>query len=322
MILITGINGEMGCSLIKKLSDLNSCQIIGLDIKPPKKEIKPFLTKIYTGDIKDTLLIKKIFDENNIKTIYHLAAVLSTKAESIPFLAHQINVDGFLNLMNQVYNSNTQIKFFFPSSIAVYFLNQKTTTKISEDESCNPNNMYGCNKLYCEKLGTYFSNHSEKMHNLDFRSIRFSGIISADSLPQGGTSDYAPEMIHNAIQNKNYTCFVRNDSCIPFMVMPDAINAIIQLMQSNRIDLKQDVYHIQAFSPSVEDIYNKIISYFPSFKLKYDVNVKRQALIDSWPSTLDQSAAIKDWGWCPEYDFNSAFDKYLIPRIKEHYQEN
>ena len=322
MILITGINGEMGSALIKNLCDLQACQIIGLDIKPPKEEIKPFLTKIYTGDIKDKLLIKKIFNENNISTIYHLAAVLSTKAESIPFLAHQINVDGFLNLMNQICDSNSLVKFFFPSSIAVYFLNQKMTEKINEDEFCNPNNMYGCNKLYCEKLGSYFSKYSTQINNLDFRSIRFSGIISANSLPQGGTSDYAPEMIHNAIQNKNYTCFVRSDSCIPFMTMPDAINAIITLMQSDRDDLKQDVYHIQAFSPTVEDIYNKIISYFPSFKLKYDINIKRQTLIDSWPSALDQSAAIKDWGWSPKYDFDGAFDKYLIPQIKKYYQEN
>ena len=104
--------------------------------------------------------------------------------------------------------------------------------------------MYGCNKLYCEKLGTYFSEYYEKIDNLDFRSIRFSGIISANSLPQGGTSDYAPEMIHNAIQNKDYTCFVRKDSCIPFMVMPDAINAIIKLMQSDKADLKQNVYQV------------------------------------------------------------------------------
>ena len=321
MILITGINGEMGSALIKKLS-LEPCEIIGLDIKPPKEEIRPFLKKIYTGDIKDKNLIKKIFDENNINTIYHLAAVLSTKAESIPFLAHQINVDGFLNLMHEISVSNSSFKFFFPSSIAVYFLNKKNDSKINEDEFCNPNNMYGCNKLYCEKLGTYFSKYYEKNDNLDFRSIRFSGIISANSLPQGGTSDYAPEMIHNAIQNKDYTCFVRKDSCIPFMVMPDAINAIIKLMQSDKADLKQNVYHIQAFSPTVGDIYNKIISYFPEFKLKYNINIKRQALIDSWPASLDQSAAIKDWNWTPEYDFNSAFDKYLIPRIKEHYQEN
>ena len=121
MILVTGINGEMGSALIKKLNNLQPCQIIGLDIKPPRQDIKPFLTKIYTGDIKDKLLIKKIFDENNVNTIYHLAAVLSTKAESIPFLAHQINVDGFLNLMYQIYESIYQLSFSFPVQLLSTF---------------------------------------------------------------------------------------------------------------------------------------------------------------------------------------------------------
>ena len=181
--------------------------------------------------------------------------------------------------------------------------------------------MYGCNKLYCEKLGTYFSQHSELINNLDFRSIRFSGIISANTLPQGGTSDYAPEMIHHAVQNKNYTCFVDAKSCIPFMVMPDAINAIIGIMKADKYKLTRDVYHIQAFSPTVNDIYKKILSYFPKFELKYNINKKRQSLIDSWPSELNQTSAINDWHWSPKYTFDSALDNYLIPHIKKYYKK-
>ena len=320
MILITGINGEMGISLIQKLQTLEHKEFVGLDIKPVQNEIKHLFKKVYTGDITDKKLIKQIFKENAITEIYHLAAVLSTKAESIPFLAHQINVTGFLNLISEITHLNSVIKFFFPSSIAVYLLNKKKLHGITEDEFCNPNNMYGCNKLYCEKLGTYFSKYSELTNNLDFRSIRFSGIISANTLPQGGTSDYAPEMIHNAVQNKDYTCFVRANSCIPFMVMPDAIDAIINIMKVDKKKLKRDVYHIQAFSPKVNDIYKKIISYFPSFNLEYNINTKRQALVDSWPSSLDQTAAKQDWNWQPKYNFDDAFDKYLIPKIIEYYK--
>ena len=321
MILITGINGEMGNALIKKLSQIDKRKIIGLDIKPVNSEMESYLDKIYIGDIKDNHLIKQIFSENQITEVYHLAAVLSTKAESIPFLSHQINVDGFLNLMSSIQESNELIKFFFASSIAVYCVNKKNSSNITEDEFCNPNNMYGCNKLYCEKLGTYFSRYSESIKNLEFRSIRFSGIISANTLPQGGTSDYAPEMIHLASQNKNYTCFVNADSCIPFMVMSDAIDAIISIMKADKKSLSRDVYHVQAFTPSVNDIYKKIISYFPSFKLDYNINPQRQKLIDSWPSHLDQQAAKTDWGWVPKYNFNRAFDEYLIPKIKEYYKD-
>ena len=128
-------------------------------------------------------------------------------------------------------------------------------------------------------------------------------------------------MIHHAVQNKNYTCFVRSDSCIPFMVMPDAINAIVLLMNSNKKSLKKDVYHIQAFSPTVQDIYNKLRLTFPNFKLDYKINPNRQALIDSWPSILNQSNAKNDWNWNPTYDFNEAFEQYLIPKITEFYKK-
>ena len=320
MILITGINGEMGQALINRLHESQSKKIIGLDIKPPIEGINPLLHNSYKGDIRDSDLIKKIFKENKIDTIYHLAAILSTKAESIPFLAHEINVDGFLNLMKEIIAQENPVKFFFPSSIAVYTINHNTNYSITEDEFCYPNNMYGCNKLYCEKLGEYFSLYAKTCNYLDFRSIRFCGIISAHTLPQGGTSDYAPEMIHNALQNKNYTCFVGPESCIPFMVMPDAINAIIKLMGVNKKQLNKSVYHIQSFTPTVKDIQKKIISIFPKFKLYYDINLKRQTLINSWPSDLNQSAAINDWGWTPKYDFHNAFDNYLIPNIKKKYE--
>ncbi len=319
MILITGMNGEMGSALIKKLSHAEDKEIIGLDIKPVNSELESYLDKAYIGDIKDKDLIKKIFTENKITEIYHLAAILSTKAESIPFLSHQINVDGFLNLMLEIKESKNLIKFFFASSIAVYCLNDQNNSKITEDEFCNPNNIYGCNKLYCEKLGTYFSKNSKILNNLDFRSIRFSGIISAHTLPEGGTSDYAPIMIHKAIKNENYTCFVNSESCIPFMVMPDAIRAITSLMNTEKKYLTKDVYHIQAFNPSVKKIYKKIKKYFPEFKLDYEINNQRQKLIDSWPSNLDQKAAEQDWNWVPKYTFDNAFDNYLIPKIKEHY---
>tara|TARA_Y100001935_G_scaffold200082_1_gene168360 strand:- start:478 stop:1449 length:972 start_codon:yes stop_codon:yes gene_type:complete len=321
MILITGLNGEMGSALVQKLNELGKNNIIGLDIKPIKESLKPFVTKHYVGDIKDKNLIKKIFTDNKLNEVYHLAAILSTKAEASPFLSHQINVDGFLNLLAEIENYNSLVKFFFASSIAVYHLNENKNIEISENEFCNPSNMYGCNKLYCEKIGSYFSKYSKNMNNLDFRSIRFSGIISAQTLPVGGTSDYAPEMIHSAIRNKNYTCFVNSESCIPFMIMPDAIEGIIKLMDTDKSRLKHDVYHIQSFSPTVEMIYQKLKLSFPKFKLNYDINKRRQFLINSWPNKLNQSAAVEDWDWSPKFDFDKSFDEYLIPIIADYYAE-
>ena len=320
MILITGINGEMGNALVKKLHDSQSNNIIGLDIKSPNEDVKPFLHKYYVGDIRDKDLINKIFIENTITSVYHLAAILSTKAESIPFLSHEVNVNGLLNLIEQILMKKQFVKFFFPSSIAVYTIENKNNKPITEEQFCSPNNMYGCNKLYCEKLGAYFSAHAKGNQYLDFRSIRFCGIISAHTLPQGGTSDYAPEMIHNAFQDKAYTCFVGPESCIPFMVMPDAINAIIQLMQTDKTKLTKVAYHIQSFAPMVKDIHKKIISIFPRFKLEYNIDIKRQNLIDSWPSALNQDSAITDWNWNPKYNFDEAFDDYLIPNIKKKYK--
>jgi threonine 3-dehydrogenase len=317
MILITGINGEMGTALVKYLASMQNNKIIGIDIAPAKKNIESLLYKSYVCDITDKKLLNEIFSLNKIRTIYHLAAILSTKAESNPFLSHQVNVNGFLNLINEIKINKKPVKFFFPSSIAVYFL-KDSTKAILESEFCLPNNIYGCNKLYCEKLGSYFSKYAQDMPDFDFRSIRFPGIISANTLPQGGTSDYAPEMIHNAIQHKNYVCFVNQKSCIPFMLMPDAINAIIQLMKTEKNNLHQSVYHIQAFNPTVNEIYKELKIFFPEFKLTYNINKKRQMLIDSWPSQLNQKAAENDWKWSAKYNFKTGI-KFLIPKIKEFY---
>ena len=314
-ILITGANGEIGHGLITALHKKIPVNIITLDLNQLDGSISGLASDELTGSILDVKLIDQLNGEYEFDTIYHLAAQLSTRAEFSPRAAHDVNVGGTINLLNlaleQGRSQGKQIKFFFPSSIAVYGLKnlkeKVSAGAIKENTYKNPYTIYGCNKLYCENLGTYFSKYSEQINNLDFRSIRFSGIISAESLPQGGTSDYAPEMIHNAIQNKNYTCFVRPDSCIPFMVMPDAINAIIALMTVSKEKLTKDVYHIQAFSPTVQDIYNKLILKFPKFKLNYNVNSNRQGLIDSWPSILDQSRACKDWGWNPNYDFDTIY---------------
>ena len=157
-------------------------------------------------------------------------------------------------------------------------------------------------------------------HHFDFRCIRFPGIISATSIPTGGTSDYAPEMIHFAAQNKNYNCFVNALTQLPFIVMPDAIKSIKMLMETPRKNLKRNIYNITSFSPTVNDLYLETKKYFEAFKLFYDINETRQNIVNSWPSAIDDQKAQEDWSWEPTYNLNSAFKNYLIPKIISYYE--
>jgi nucleoside-diphosphate-sugar epimerase len=185
--------------------------------------------------------------------------------------------------------------------------------------------MYGANKLYCEHLGRYYGRHYKQLAvgpptgKVDFRCIRFPGLISAETLPSGGTSDYAPEMIHAAAAGKPYACFVRPDTRIPFMTMPDAIDAIVRLVKSPRESLSRTVYNIGAFAPAVEEIEDLLQIEFPKSAVTTDVDEKRQGIIDSWPADVDDSAARRDWGHQPKHDLAGAFGEYLIPNIRKRY---
>ena len=239
-ILITGANGEMGHGLIQSLNKNKDKRIVSLDINPINRKMKPYIVDTYQGSILDDDILKKIHQKYKINEIYHLAALLSTKAEFSPKSAQEVNVNGTLKLLNfsieQAKKQNKTIKFFFPSSIAVYglngLINKKRAGTINESQYCYPETMYGCNKLYCEHLGRYYSLYYNRLSEeyksglIDFRSIRFPGLISAITLPTGGTTDYAPEMLHAAANDKTYTCFVEKNTKLPFMMMDDAIDAI------------------------------------------------------------------------------------------------
>ena len=272
--------------------------------------------------------------EYDITTIYHLASILSTKAEYNPETAHKINVEGTLNLLRLGVELSTwqgsSVKFIYPSSIAVYGLpdleikNQEG--KIKEWMRCSPITMYGCNKLYCENLGKYYTHYYRQLakdrssHSIDFRCIRFPGLISAETIPSGGTSDYGPEMLHSAARGEPYACFVRPDTRIPFMVMPDAIKSLLMLADAPRESLTQSVYNVTSFSPSAKDIYDIVKQAYPDANITFDVHPQRQRIVDSWPEDCDDSAAAHDWGWKPDYDMQRSFDEYLLPAIRDLYK--
>ena len=325
IILITGSNGEIGQNLINHFSKLTSTPILSLDLQPSKDESNVY--KHLVGSILDDAILDDINSDFEIEEIYHLAAMLSTKSEINPISAHNINVNGTLKLIDlaikQAIMNNSPVKFFFPSSIAVYGNIKNTDISIKENEFLNPSTIYGMNKLYCEQLGVYFSKNYHHLTNdykpdlLDFRSIRFPGIISITTRPTGGTSDYLPEMLHAANnKEKAYNCFVGPQTRLPFMIMPDAIDAIIKLMNTQKSYLRNSIYNISAFSPTVDEFYNKLSIFFKDFNIKYDINEERQKMVDGWPSEVDCSNALQDWNWKPKYNLDDSFREYFIPFLK------
>jgi threonine 3-dehydrogenase len=332
-ILITGANGEMGHGLIERLAEDGIQNIIAIDVRPVDDSIKPKVSTAIAGDILDARLMERLQSEFEIHTIFHLAALLSTRAEFTPETAHRVNVEGTMYLLKLAIEQSrwhgAPVKFLFPSSIAVYGLPtvvaKKQAGKVKENEWTFPITMYGCNKLYCEHLGRYYSKYYRQLaadtekDGVDFRSIRFPGLISAVTVPSGGTSDYAPEMLHAAAQGKSYTCFVREDVRIPFMAMPDAIGAILKLENVSREALSRTVYNITSFSPSAGEIRDIVLREFKGAEITFNPDIKRQAIVDSWPEDIDDSSARRDWGFAPEFSQARAFSEYLIPGIRKRY---
>jgi nucleoside-diphosphate-sugar epimerase len=187
--------------------------------------------------------------------------------------------------------------------------------------------MYGCNKLYCEQLGRYYARFYKQLAaepqsgRVDFRSVRFPGLISAMTVPSGGTSDYAPEMIHAAAKGEPYECFVRPDTRIPFMAMPDGVEALLRLAAAPRDGLTRTAYNLAAFNPSADEVRVEVLRAFPRADITWKTDTRRQGIVDSWPEDVDDSAARHDWGFAPRYNFESAFRDYLIPTIQARYRK-
>ena len=332
VILITGAIGEIGQALIKNLARYSDNELLTLDLQRLPPELDGYSTHIQ-GDILDKYLMVRLVTEYEFDTVYHLAALLSTRGEFAPELAHQVNVEGTLGLLQiaaeQSQRRGRPVKFIFPSSIAAYGLPDLETKSrdfdVREWDWNQPTTMYGCNKLYCELLGSYYNHNYQQMAEsrpvmLDFRAIRFPGLISAFTLPAGGTSDYGPEMLHAAAKGIPYSCFVREDSVIPFMAMPDAITALWEVSQATPEQLTRDVYNVTSFSLTAGEFRDLVLHAFPDAQIDFNPDSKRQGIIDSWPAGLNDKAARRDWGWKPAYDVDRAFNNYLIPNIKQRYQ--
>lgn len=333
VVLITGAGGEIGHSLIDELAGNGARAVITLDVAPLDPALSKKVAREFTGSILDKSLLERILAEFEVDQIFHLAALLSTRSEFSPVTAHEVNVEGTLNLLEFAQHEGEShgrpVTFLYPSSIAAFGLPslavKAAAGKVKEDQFTTPTTMYGCNKLYCEQLGAYYAKHYKQLSKdpqsgrVDFRCVRFPGLISAMTVPSGGTSDYAPEMIHAAAKGEAYACFVRPDAQIPFMAMPDGVAALLKLAAAPRASLTQTAYNLGAFAPTAGEVRDEVLRAFPNAKITFSVDEKRQGIVDSWPADVDDSAARRDWGFAPQFDFEKAFRDYLIPTIKKRY---
>ncbi len=333
VVLVTGANGEIGRALLQTLAQEGSFEVTTLDLTPLPDAARPLASASYTGSIMDRYLLDQLAAHHEVDMVFHLAALLSTRGERAPELAHQVNVEGTRNVLRMAQNQSARlgrpVRVLFPSSIAVYGLPsleaKHAAGRVREEEWNVPITMYGCNKLYCEHLGRYFTSYARQLGalsgatRLDFRALRFPGLISADTLPAGGTTDFGPEMIHAAAKGEPYECFVEPEARIPFMAMPDAVRALLELASSDRERLSSCVYNLGAFSVSAGEIGDRVRRAFPDARITYAPDAVRAKIVASWPEDVDDARARADWGWRPGYSWERAYGEYLAPSVRARY---
>ena len=301
-ILVTGSGGQLGSDLVVALRQrYGATQVIESGRSPPAK---PSLLPHELLDVRDRLHLQNLIEQYQIKTIFHLAGLLSAKGEQHPDLCWNINIDGLRNVLEaaKVYG----LRVFWPSSIAVFgpHTPKVDTPQITVED---PATMYGITKVTGELLCHYYA----QRFGVDVRSLRFPGIISYNAPPGGGTTDFAVEIFYAALQHGTYTCFVRPETRLPMMYMPDAIQAILNLMQADPASIKiRSSYNVTAVSFAAEELVAAIQKHLPKFTCRYQPDF-RQAIADSWPTTIDDSQARADWGWQQTYTLPAIVEDML-----------
>ena len=311
-ILVTGAVGQIGSELTMSLRERygnDNVVAAGHRTKPGEKLFGsgPF----EYIDCCDINAIDNIVKKYDIDLIFHLAAILSAVAEAKPQLAWDVNINGLYNVLEVARENKCAV--FTPSSIGAF----GPTTPVDntpQDTIQRPNTMYGVTKVSGELLCDYYY----KRFGVDTRGVRYPGIISNVTLPGGGTTDYAVEIYYEALKNKKYTCFLAEGTYLDMMYMPDAINAAIDLMEADSDKLKhRNAFNVTAMSFAPEHICAEIKKHIPEFEMIYNVDPVRQAIADSWPNSMDDSAAREEWGWNPEYNLTKMTEDMLIELKKK-----
>jgi nucleoside-diphosphate-sugar epimerase len=309
-VLITGSLGQIGSELMCELHEtLGAKNVIASDVRKPSKEI----LENCNYEKLDVLKPKQIFElctKYKIDTIYHLAAILSATGEKNPGLAWKVNMDGFYNVL-EVARELKINQVICPSSIAA-FGPDTPAVKTPNDTILRPSTMYGVTKVAGELLGNYYV----RKFDMDIRGMRFPGIISYKTPPGGGTTDYAVEIYYEALKAKSYTCFVKENTTLPMMYMPDAIKALIKITEADKKKLKHFCdFNVTAMSFSAGELAAEIKKHIPDFKISYKPDF-RQQIADSWPQSLDDTAARKEWGWKPTYDLKKMTSE-MLEKLRE-----
>jgi threonine 3-dehydrogenase len=294
-ILVIGANGQIGTVLTSALrTKYGSENVLATDIKESANSDGPFQIL----DISDRSALEKILTERKIDQIYHLAAILSAKGEANPVSTWEFNMDTLLNVLECARLFNVK-KVFYPSSIAV-FGGQVNRAFTAQHSPLYPTTVYGISKAAGENWALYYWTR----YGLDVRSIRYPGIIGYQSLPGGGTTDYAVDIYHKAINGQEFECFLEPETRLPMIYMEDAIRATIELMDAPSENIKlRTSYNLAGMSFSPAEIYESVKSHFPDFKIRYQPDF-RQRIAESWPEVIDDSAAKQDWGWNPKFDLS------------------
>jgi nucleoside-diphosphate-sugar epimerase len=308
-ILVIGANGQIGTVLTEALRERYSDdQVIATDIKAPEEAKGRFEIL----DVLDAEALHQIIKKNNIQQIYHLAAILSAKGEQNPKWAWEVNMGGLFHVLEAAKEYGCRV--FFPSSIAV-FGGESPKEHTPQHAVLQPQTVYGISKV----AGEHWCNYYFDKYGVDARSVRYPGIISYQSQPGGGTTDYAVDIYHKAVQGEAYECFLAADTPLPMMYMPDAIRATLDIMHAPAEQVKLRIgYNIAAMSFTPKEIYEAIRQEMPDFQISYKPDY-RQSIADSWPASIDDSAARTDWGWQPAYDLER-MTKDMLSHLAERYQ--
>lgn len=295
-VLVTGAMGQIGSELTLALRNrYGHDNVVATDVRPiqgPLAETGPCTAL----DVTDPAMTRQVLSKYGIDTVYHLAAILSATGEKDPALCWRVNMEGTLNVLNLAVGMKLHT-VITPSSIAVF---GPETPRFStpQETVLKPRTMYGVTKVCGELLGDYYV----RRFGADVRGLRYPGIISSETPPGGGTTDFAVDIFYKAVQEGEYTCFVKEDTSLPMMYMPDCIKATIDLAEADFSRLRHHCdFNVGALSFTAGELASSIRSHIPGFRIAYEPDF-RQAIADSWPASIDDSAAREEWGWKPAWD--------------------
>lgn len=305
-VMVTGALGQIGSELTAALRARFGVEnVIATDCRPQPPERLMDRGLFHSADVMDIDALERVIQQHDVDTIFHLAAILSARGERNPQLCWQVNMVGTLNIL-ELGLRHEMARIIIPSSIAVWGKGVPLENT-PQETVLKPSTMYGVTKVCGELLGDYYVKH----FGLDVRGLRYPGIISHETPPGGGTTDYAVAIFYDAVAKGKYTCFVREDTVLPMIYMPDAIRATIQLAEADFSSLRHHSdFNLAAMSFSAGELACCIKKYLPHFEVSYEPDY-HQAIADSWPRSIDDSAAREEWGWKPEWDLDSMTQEML-----------